>query len=256
MDPIEKRKAWLLQRHGALGSSDAPVVMGVGKYKTRFELWEEKTNPPVLDEVPNFQQQYGINLEPVARAHYEIMGDIDMPATDLIFRDYSFLRASLDGYDQASKRILEIKCPGKDDHATAVSGKVPEHYVWQLVHQMMVADADSVDYFSYFEGAAVIVKFDRDLEMEARLLKELLLFWDLVQVKQAPEFCGADFKLVKFKGAADLFRAWHTAFNEKDEPTRKSVEEKIAAQIKGPRLHCQGVRVFKRESGYEFQLHE
>ena len=39
----QKSEEWLDWRKKGIGSSDAPIIMGVSPWKTPFELWEEKT---------------------------------------------------------------------------------------------------------------------------------------------------------------------------------------------------------------------
>src|SRR3990167_8630858 len=139
---------WLEWRRQGIGSSDSPVVMKVSPWKTPFQLWEEKTNR-TKDKEASWAMERGTELEPKARANYEILRDLDMPPTLAVHNKYPFLRASLDGFNKDKKKILEIKCPGQKDHEQAVSGLIPEKYIYQIVHQLLVTDAESVDYFSF-----------------------------------------------------------------------------------------------------------
>jgi hypothetical protein len=66
--------------------------------------------------------------------------------------DYS---ASLDGRTLAGDRLLEIKCPFKGRESTlwrsVEEGRLPEHYQWQVQHQLMVTKAEAADLF-VFDG--------------------------------------------------------------------------------------------------------
>jgi len=182
---------WMKWRGKGLGSSDAPVVMGVSPWKTRLKLWEEK-----LGVAPKFQgnfaTQRGHDLEPKARAAFELETGLEFPAIVAEHKNYPFIRASLDGFNAEENAILEIKCPGKADHQTAIDGKVPEKYWPQLQHQILVTGATKCYYYSYDgeKGATVIV--EPDLEYIKRLLEEETKFWDLVQNKIQPELTDMD----------------------------------------------------------------
>jgi putative phage-type endonuclease len=185
-------KAWLEFRGTGLGASDASIVMGQSPWKTRFELWAEKTKmlqpaePHVMAAVA---MKRGTDLEPEARRLYNAAnpGYLSKPI-NVEHPIHSFLRASLDGLSSGGKVVLEIKTPGKKDLEEAAKGKIPNKYFWQLVQQMMlVPDATHLDYVT-FDGKKQIwiTRFDRDEKAEKVLLKDMLMFWGLVQTKTPP----------------------------------------------------------------------
>lgn len=184
---------WHEWRKKGLGSSDAPVIMGVSPWSTPYKLWETKiglTKP----NFSNYATQRGHELEPVARAQYELETGVAMPATLAVHESYSWLRASLDGWDDLTKTVLEIKCPGKDDHETAVNGKVPDKYYPQLQHQLLVTGAKMVHYYSFDGNKGVLVEVFPDLEYIDKLFNTELAFWKLVETKTPPELTDADIK--------------------------------------------------------------
>lgn len=189
----QRTDEWLAWRRKGIGSSDAAVIMNASPWQTRFGLWLDKTGRAKEPEV-NYAMQRGINLEPEARAHYELLCDVDMPPVLAELKEWPIARASLDGWNKDSRRFLEIKCPGKDSHAKALAGEIPENYKWQMCHQAMVTDALGADYFSYKDKKGVIVKFTRDKDAEAILLAEEKKFWALVESDTPPEFSAADLK--------------------------------------------------------------
>ena len=73
----QRSKSWEEWRLKGLGSSDAPIVMGVSAWMTRFGLWELKTGR-ARPQQTNWAMERGNQLEPKARAHYELISDIDM----------------------------------------------------------------------------------------------------------------------------------------------------------------------------------
>jgi putative phage-type endonuclease len=183
---IEQRtKSWEEWRLEGLGSSDAAVVMGVSPWKTRYELWEEKTGAK-KSEISNWAQQRGTQMEPEARANYELLNDMDLPAHLVEHKVYPFMRASLDGYNAEKNFALEIKCPGKKDHEDALNGRVPEKY-WPQVQHILAITGGELDYYSYSNKRGVAVRVRPDLEYIKKLIEEETKFWNLVVSRTPPE---------------------------------------------------------------------
>lgn len=190
---------WKTWRGYGLGSSDAPVLLGVSPWKTVYQLWLEKT-----DQVPddkkftgNWATKRGNDLEPKARDLYNRRYGCDMYVAQAEHPDNKVWRASFDGIDHAVQRVLEVKCPGKIDHQSAVEGIVPEKYVPQCQWLMLVAGYTELDYVSYdgtesdddtlwHEGHIVCVRVSADPAMQAALMARAAWFWDLVTRREPP----------------------------------------------------------------------
>lgn len=200
------REEWHNWRKAGLGASDAPIVMGVSPWKTRLKLWQEKTSQAVIESDNTWATERGNALEPMARADYELRYGLDMPVVLAVHEDYSYLRASLDGYNAETKTVLEIKCPGADDHESAKAGIVPKKYYPQLQHQLLVTGADRVHYYSFDGIKGEMVEVLPNHDYISVLLDELIAFWHLVETKTPPEKMRDDFKPLRFKGATQLMR--------------------------------------------------
>lgn len=205
-----QKNEWHSWRQQGIGSSDAPVIMGVSPWSTPFKLWEEKTGL-VTRDASNWATQRGNDLEPKARAMYELEFGIDMPATLAVHKDHSFLRASLDGFNADENLVLEIKCPGAADHASAMSGVVPTKYFPQLQHQLLVTGAKAVHYYSFDGEMGVRVVVEPDVEYCKKLFDEERKFWKCVTDKTPPELIGRDFKKIRDAELARLLEEYFTA---------------------------------------------
>lgn len=178
-------KDWKKWRELGLGSSDAPIIMNTSKWDTPLGLWERRTGR--REEKPtNWQMARGLRLEGDAREFYEQLIGVAMPKQLGVHEVHDWLRASFDGWNGDAQRAIEIKCPGKPDHQLACAGKIPEHYLWQLVHLLLVSDLPVVDYVSYNEHTLAIVPFYRSLELEGQLIKKELQFWQYIVNDIAP----------------------------------------------------------------------
>ena len=88
---------WHEFRHKHIGASDCPVILGISPWKTRYQLWEEKTaaTPPLPYSNPAMEK--GKALEPKARAMYELKTDRNMTPKVIEYGRIPYLSASLDG---------------------------------------------------------------------------------------------------------------------------------------------------------------
>jgi putative phage-type endonuclease len=204
-------KEWRTWRGKGLGASDAPTIMGVSPWSTPFELWLEKTGlceRAPANEFAIAAMRRGNELEPVARKLFEQQVGKPFPSISGEHDEHAFIRASLDGYNAEDNAILEIKCPGKIDHAKAVKGSIPDKYFAQIQQQFLVTGASVCYYFSFDgkDGTATVLVYP-DQEYLAKLTKALLSFWQKVQLQLPPEHTADDLKTFVTRAAADLARA-------------------------------------------------
>lgn len=238
---------WEKWRLSGLGSSDAPIVLGISPWMTRYELWELKLGK----REPNpetYITQRGHRLEARARAMYEIKrGFLDFPPTIVEHERYPFLRASLDGYNAERRAVLEIKAPGKKTHIAAKAGAVPPHYYAQVQHQLMVTGAAYCDFVTLWvenEGKAsevcdlATVRVEPNREYCRSLFLELVAFWDLVEAGIPPEFTDRDFKSINRKEFNALCRQYL-------ELRRQILEHETVQGLQ--RWRCQGIRASNGE---------
>lgn len=202
----QKTKDWHEWRGKGIGSSDAPIIMGVSPYKTPYQLWETKIGvKQPTDDDGNWATRRGNELEPVARSMYELETGLEMPATLAYNEKYPFLRASLDGWNAETQTLLEIKCPGRDDHATAMSGKIPEKYIPQVQHQLFVTGAKEAHYYSFKDGKGVLVRARADMDYIELLVRKEIEFWcEFVEKEVPPPFTDRDRIVVEDLGLIAL----------------------------------------------------
>jgi putative phage-type endonuclease len=170
---------WHEWRLGGVGGSDASAIMGRSPWASMGDVWKQKTRRTAgPKQTPAMKR--GIELEGAARAEYERLTGIAMPPLLIEHATLPFIRASVDGINDAARRVLEIKCPGKKDHAEARAGRIPEKYLWQCVHLLLVTGYERLDYFSFDGQSGVTVPFERDEKLEQRLVQAETWFWRYV----------------------------------------------------------------------------
>lgn len=182
----QRTNDWHGWRQAGIGSSDAPIIMGVSPYTKLHKLWEQKVGIS-KGFGGNWATMRGNQMEPKARADYELRYGIEAPPMLVIHSQYDFMRASLDGYNRDLGIVLEIKCPGKKDHTCAEQGQVPVHYYPQIQHQLMVTGAREAHYYSFKDEKGILIKVAPDLEYIKELaLKEIKFWYENVLAKVAP----------------------------------------------------------------------
>lgn len=209
---------WLDYRRSHITATDACVIMG-SPWKSPYKLYQEKSDPGFKQET-NERMKRGTDLEPIARHLCCIKTGLDFKPAVAV-KDWAM--ASLDGITSDGKEILEVKCPGPKDHALASVGRIPDHYMAQLQHQMYVCDVEKVHYFSFdgIDGELVIVHRSPDY-IETMLTKEKE-FYDCLINKKPP--LGADLCIYRSDDEwSDCASRWKY-LNEKIKMLQKEEEE-------------------------------
>jgi putative phage-type endonuclease len=137
---VQGSPEWHAHRARYRNASETPAVLGVSPWQTPYQLWMERSGR--AETVTSAAMRRGSQLEPQARAAYERLTDQIMQPLVLVEGEYS---ASLDGLTLDGSRLVEIKCPAKGRDSSlwkaVEGGEAPQHYTWQIQHQLMVSGA-------------------------------------------------------------------------------------------------------------------
>lgn len=251
---------WYKWRNQGIGSSDAPVIMQTSEWKTRHQLWEEKLG--LSEDRPKslFILEKGHETEKKARSLYEILHGVKAHPTIVVHDKFNFIRASLDGFVPSKNRVVEIKMQGEKHHQETQEGKVPERYIYQVMHQMLASNAQTCDFVSYCQDAEkklAVVTVERNDAIIEELIHEEQKFWELVQTKQAPAFVDKDFKTVRVKGKTKEIRELAECYKElmKFKEEFKQKKKKFLEGLPdGRRLILDGHRMHKLTNDYRIEF--
>jgi putative phage-type endonuclease len=188
---VQGSNEWHAHRAEHRNASETPAVLGVSPWVTPYQLWLQRTGRAVTEVNPAMVR--GTQLEPAAREAYERLTGNVMEPLVLVEGDYS---ASLDGITLDGALILEIKCPfnGRESDLwkDATRGNLPEHYRWQVQHQLMVAGA-ALAHVYVFDGTQGILVEEKPRRDDWRVIAE---GWDdfmrLIAEDKAPPFGDRD----------------------------------------------------------------
>lgn len=192
-------EAWHAERAKGIGGSEIAVVLGISPYKTRYQLWLEKTGlvqPADISGLPHVQR--GVLAEPVARKKMEdLLGRKYTPKT---WPQKGVARCSDDGYNEDINDILEIKAMGIENHQKAHLGEVPEHYRVQCIWNMGVSGANKCYFVSVRpedDYDIAVVDILPDTAEFHEMVAEAEKFWELVKTKTPPELSDKDCILIE-----------------------------------------------------------
>lgn len=208
------RQEWLERRRKGIGGTDAAAILGLSKYRTAIDVWEEKTGRRTVEREMTAPMKWGLILERViAEAYTEETGRRVRRMELRTHRDYPWIIGSPDRIvtrtiaeqDGATwsfpPRLLEIKTSRSDDgYAERGSELVvkpakripPAHYV-QVQHYLGILDYGVADVAALFGGSDFrIFEIPRDDDFIADLYAELNAWWEAYVVADVQPPVGPD----------------------------------------------------------------
>ncbi len=221
-----------LDRRTFIGSSDAAVIVGMSHFRTRVDLWEEKTGdePVYMDEGEETQlQRAGKALESGIRqmalkdlsAYFGCSQLAQECNVRKVHPDIPFIRSEADAIVRHVKPDLENGGPSlKDSYVLEIknsqdrrwgepwSDEVPEYYRCQALIHMAVHQVDLV-IFAVLRGGWRMEYFrierdDKHTRLGQSLLKDIVDFWEQNVLKKIPP---------EPRSEAEARKLWHTGSN-------------------------------------------
>lgn len=211
-------KDWLLARwkdedgRCVFGASDVPALMGASPYKTRGELFADKSNEPVVQEENAVFRRGNLLEKPLLEEASRILGT-NIFTPEVIYRD-GRLSISLDGVDNEQQPSIVVEAKTSTRYSVYTSDDLPEEWCWQGWAQMAV-----------LQVPVWFVVLDRDQRISVVELPENSKAIDALRLETAV-FGGwvdgdpMDEDINNFS-AADIARIW--------KPTPTSIELPVSA---------------------------
>jgi len=195
----ETREDWLAGRRGTIGSSEAPVLYGLGyKGSSPYAMWLEKTDGwrSEPDAATLKRMSVGSAMEPTLRKlFYNETGiaiNTDPPHSFRVSPDLPFMSASLDAFTDDLIPV-ELKNVGGHNASEWDDGATPLKYQIQLAHQCIVVGASYGYVFALLGGDEPVVRrIDLDPEFAALHIDKCRAFWAFVESRTPPEVDGSD----------------------------------------------------------------
>lgn len=189
------RQEWLAQRQAGLGGSDAGTIMGVNKWKSKFQLYLEKTDDYV-EEINNEFIYWGNTLENLVAKEFERRTGkkVRKKNSMLVHPEYDFMLANLDRLVVGEKALLECKTTSAYNLAEWEGDEVPASYLCQLQHYLAVTGYEKA-YIAVLCGGNQFIwkEIPRDDELIDIIIENEKHFWENhVLAGIPPEIDGSD----------------------------------------------------------------
>lgn len=247
---VQGTPEWHIWRQKGVGASDVAAIFGESPYKTKRDLWFEKSGfGDSDDEDKSYVFRLGHETESEIRELFHQHTQIEIRPT-CFERDEIFL-ASLDGYDK-TLGILEAKLVGRDALKRAAEmGEIPRHHWIQVQSQLFASDSDKA-----FWGAkapkvkdGVVVEIGRDEGFIKKLECEVLAFWDSLKSNTPPPLSAQDTLFITDPEQAKLFEALAKLKTQKDivDTAYAQLEAQVKALAVHAKVKCGGISITEAE---------
>lgn len=178
-----------------VGGSDVPIILGISKYKTQFDLAKEKAGlaPQIFDS--NEYTVYGQAMEPQIRDYINAVNETNFYPDTTIDKE-KHLRGNCDGADYTEQLLLEIKTHGKKPTMESYEVQIQLYlHMFELQTAWLALYERPDNFDAEFEPERlkieVIQKDEAKVEM---ILQQIEIFWQRVEALQNnPELTQAEF---------------------------------------------------------------
>jgi putative phage-type endonuclease len=219
--PFSKPDSFHQRRAKGIGGSEIASILGISPYRSAYSLWLEKSGrerPADISNLPHVVR--GILGEEVARGILErdrLKRYIPKTWRHPVKEHWL---CSDDGYQLDDNEILEIKCMGKDKHATCGDAtlpprdRVPEFYWCQCQWNLFVSGAVRCWFISFRpeDESMHIVEVLPEPEEQARIAAAVDAFWfGNVKADVPPERTEKDAVTVSVPELDTLFDSYEAA---------------------------------------------
>lgn len=178
-----------------VGGSDVPVILGLSKYKTQYELAREKAGIVPPEFISNPYIQFGNKMEPFIREYINTVNSLNF-ITETFVDKQNMIRSNVDGIDLENKILLEIKT-----HGSNPTEKVYEAQMQLYFHQTgcsygwLAMYHRPSDFDLEFDRENLVIKeIERDTGYIEKILDAIETFWIRVEyLKEKPDMTESEY---------------------------------------------------------------
>lgn len=190
------REEWLEARKTGIGGSDAGTILGVNKWKSKTQLFFEKTNPDLKQQINNEFIYWGNVLEDVVAKEFEVRTGKKVRKNNKMLRhpEHEFMLANLDRVVVGEKAFLECKTTSQFNLDQWKDDEIPASYICQVQHYMAVTGYEKA-YIAVLCGGNQFIwkEIPRDDELIEIIINAEKDFWyNNVLAGEIPEIDGSD----------------------------------------------------------------
>lgn len=191
------RVDWVRTRVNYLGGSEISCLAGINPYKSKYELWLEKTGQVEIKEMQSEVAHIGSQLESYIKKLFTEQTGLKVRAKNMILQhdEYHFLCANLDGviFDGKEHCVFEAKNVSQFKADQWVDG-IPEIYMLQVQYYLLITGFNKAYVAALIGGNHLVYHVvTRDENKIQEILTMAKNFW-FVNVQQMiePEADGSE----------------------------------------------------------------
>lgn len=244
---------WLAYRKSRVGASDIGNIAGcAGAFRTRAQVLEEKLGAAKVENNSYLDALFkdGHEWEALVRAKLNDAGHHHFEPVVVEHPEHPGFFASLDGIDENTRTILEVKSTKSIDRFHEIVDAPPENYIAQIQWQLFVTDYETALLAVVHESGLVIQTIERDDAMIDRLVLAANSFLAEMATAQmtgvVPHFLPAVpevQELLLLKAMAEKASAKLDEVNEKI----KAIGDKLLTEYSASRLENEKVVITRVE---------
>lgn len=167
---------WLKMRLGKITGTRLKEVFKSDNLPLIDEMIAEIDSEEIEENYVNQSMQRGKDLEPVVKAIYEQVKDIEIDEVGFcLSEENDYLALSPDGFTKDRLGAIEIKCPSTKVHVKYIRmNKIPSEYLYQVYCYFLVNQKlEWLDFISYddrFNSRPMWIKRVKREEIENELI--------------------------------------------------------------------------------------
>lgn len=210
------------KRRSFVGGSDVPVILGLSKYKTQYQLAQEKAGIIKPENISNPYIQFGNKMEPFIREYINTKNSLHFHPDTYIDKD-EMIRSNVDGIDDENKILLEIKTHGAKPTLKVYEAQMQLYfhqtgcdYGWLAMYQR------PSDFDLEFDASNLKIKeIERDQLAIEKILDAIETFWiRLEYLKEKPDMTETEYYTIgndvdKLVARVERFELQMIEFKEK-----------------------------------------
>lgn len=184
------RADFVESRRSGIGGSDVAAVMGLSRFKTPLQVWNQKVNAPMPTQ-DNEAMAIGRALEPFVLDMYERVTGVKLTRNPETMRHakYPFIIANLDAYVPGLVVEAKTAFDGRD-WGEEGTDEIPPDYYCQTQHYMLVTGYPVADVPVFLRGehsnAFRVYNVAADEQFQQRMIAACIDFWGLVESRTPP----------------------------------------------------------------------
>jgi len=189
------KEQWLRERKTYLGGSEIGCIVGANPYRTALDVYLDKTSEGIVENISE-AAYWGNTLEAVIAEEYSkrTAFDLEVPTGLIRHKEHHFIGANIDRWANGRAHILECKTASfTKAHEWGEEGtnQIPTTYLFQVAYYAAITGVERVDIAVLIGGQEFrIYQYLKDKEMEDKLIRAAVLFWNkyiLTKIPPAPK---------------------------------------------------------------------